>query len=729
MKAQLVCFLLALTALSLLLCGAQAQVSNLHIPLDVDGPRRLIAARDLMSLRELGGMLGAGLSVSPDGNYLAFELHQADVAINDYRVAWFVGSTAREGIPVNVGDGRDATLFRHSLPDGEIHGAWITDYAKWSPDSLSIAYRKRLDGETQVWWSSRDGKEQEQLTHNAADVETFYWSHDGLRLYFITDAPRTELREVAESRYRAGHVYDYNKNWSVIEAKPGYPPYALTGGKPVVWVLDIESGIERTATADEREEYKQLAEPDTPAAKPPRARRATWTEDERGVAWVQADNPEKQGLNPPLTLYASLATDGSNPVRCPAEECTGIFDLSRPLRDGIHWDSIEDEIYFVRKEGMGYSRRTLYGWHIGDEQVRRILTTDEWISDCSIIRDRALCFRETPSYPRTVVSIDLADGSIETLVDPNPEFRNLIIGDVELFEWENSHGYEAFGYLVKPPDYVPGKRYPLVFVGYRARYALRGGIGEEYPIHLLVANGFMVLVYEKPMPHEAYEIYSDSLDIGRARYGPDLFDVRMPLASFRSAIGILTDRGLVDPARVAVTGLSNGVGHVNYSLIRSDLFAAAIASGSDFGPNARVLIGASGDFREYLRVIGAGPYPGPHAFLFPHISLKLNAERVTAPLLVNVSDSEHAWALEEIVALIEHDKPVEMVVYPDEGHVKWQPAHRASIYERNIDWLNFWLQGIEDSNPDKTRQYARWHNLRDKQLDREAEGTIAEGAN
>jgi hypothetical protein len=81
---------------------------------------------------------------------------------------------------------------------------------------------------------------------------------------------------------------------------------------------------------------------------------------------------------------------------------------------------------------------------------------------------------------------------------------------------------------------------------------------------------------------------------------------------------------------------------------------------------------------------------------------------------VNASDSEHPRAIEEVTVLIEHDKPVEMIVYPDEGHVKWQPAHRASIYERNVDWFNFWLREAIDSSPEKRAQYARWRDLRRK---------------
>lgn len=717
-----------LIALAGACCTAAAHPTVLTIPLAVEGHHRWITTTDLVTLREIGGALGTGLSLSPDGKHFTFEMHQGDVTANRYRVAWLVGSIHPESVPIKVDDGGDPTLFEFTYPSGRIHGAWLSPDAKWSPDSGGIAYRKKVDGEVQIWWSSRDGEERRQLTHNAADVEAFYWSHDGSSIYFATDAPRAALRELAETRDRRGHVYDYHKNWSVINGRPWYPPYELTGGKPRIWVLDVDSGLEGRATADERTEYQRLKEPQVRLEEHPNARHVVWTEGRRGVAWLQPDDPEKQGRTPPLTLYASLSTDGSDPVRCTARECTGIMDSSA-LPESLHWSSVEDEIFFFRKEGVGHSNRSLYGWHIGNDEVRRVLSTDDWLSDCTIVRQRAICFRQTPTYPRTVVAIGLGNGSIDMLVDPNPQFRNIKLGEVELFEWKNAHGVGTFGYLVKPPDYVPGRRYPLVFVGYRARRALRGGTGNEYPVHVLARNGFVVLVYEKVDTDRAFAIYSDPIDIAKAMWGPDLFDVRMPLAFFEYSIRTLDERGFIDPNRVAVTGLSAGVGDVNYALIHSDLFAAAITSGLAFVPNTRALIGASGKAaREYLKVIGAWSYPGPYGFIYPQLSLSLNAERVNTPLLVNVSDSEHPRALKEVVALIEKGNPIEMVVYPNEGHVKWQPAHRMSVYERNVDWLNYWLRGVEDPNPAKSRQYARWQKLRDINLEHDTDGNTAKPA-
>ena len=49
-----------------------------------------------------------------------------------------------------------------------------------------------------------------------------------------------------------------------------------------------------------------------------------------------------------------------------------------------------------------------------------------------------------------------------------------------------------------------------------------------------------------------------------------------------------------------------------------------------------------------------------------------------------------------------------MYVFAGEHHNKWQPRHRAAIYQRNLDWFSYWLQGRVDADPARAEQYRRW---------------------
>jgi hypothetical protein len=56
-----------------------------------------------------------------------------------------------------------------------------------------------------------------------------------------------------------------------------------------------------------------------------------------------------------------------------------------------------------------------------------------------------------------------------------------------------------------------------------------------------------------------------------------------------------------------------------------------------------------------------------------------------------------------------------MRVFPDELHIKRHSAHRLAIYNRNIDWLNFWLRGVESGLTGDASQYTRWRAMRENQ--------------
>jgi len=97
---------------------------------------------------------------------------------------------------------------------------------------------------------------------------------------------------------------------------------------------------------------------------------------------------------------------------------------------------------------------------------------------------------------------------------------------------------------------------------------------------------------------------------------------------------------------------------------------------------------------------------------YKKVSLALNASSVHTPLLINASDAEYIYDMQRLNTLRALKKPVEMFIYPGERHTKNQPKHRYSIYQRNVDWLNFWLRDYEDPDPAKADQYKRWHELR-----------------
>jgi hypothetical protein len=227
----------------------------------------------------------------------------------------------------------------------------------------------------------------------------------------------------------------------------------------------------------------------------------------------------------------------------------------------------------------------------------------------------------------------------------------------------------------------------------------------------LAANGFAVLSFDEP---------EDRQTAARAR--DVATDVTSDYTAFRkqrshfNALSTVVDeliaRGIVDPRRVGITGLSDGAENVAYALIHSSKFAAAAVSTLIFHPFALSFAG-SGSYRELIVRLFGDPLVSLDKWR--ELSIGLNADRIRTPLLAQVADRELMEAALNFVPLQDARRPAEMVVFPNEYHVKWQPAHRLAVYNRNLDWFRFWLQDYEDPDPAKTEQYARWRQFREQQ--------------
>src|SRR5690606_14420863 len=85
---------------------------------------------------------------------------------------------------------------------------------------------------------------------------------------------------------------------------------------------------------------------------------------------------------------------------------------------------------------------------------------------------------------------------------------------------------------------------------------------------------------------------------------------------------------------------------------------------------------------------------------------------ISTRLLMQLADREALYGIPSFTALRQYHQPVELRVFPDEYHIKWQPRHREAIYGTNLDWFDYCLKGEVDPSPDKTEQYARWNRLR-----------------
>lgn len=710
----------ALTAVALAWGPAGSGAANvstgpLVIPTVPQAAQRRITVDDMAALRRI-----ETLSVSPDRRRFVMLVRQADVASNRYRMRWFAGGVQGEPL-VALGDGGETRL---ALGVGNRYiGALERPQVRWSADGRWIAYTLTRDGETQLWRSRIDGGSPEQVTHNAADVTQFEWSRDGRELYFTAGTSRVELRAQEEAHERRGYNYDTDINTFADFMLPNLEPSPQTN--LAVWVVSVRDRREHLANESERGEFK-LAQARASGGRGGQRHSAAQLVS---VFAERADGAQVWASRPAANtrlfhISAFLPQSSPDPIQCPAEECSGYFEKI--------WWSEDGTVLFLRREGLGSLAQGLYAWSPTAATVTPVVRVlDDLLTNCDLAAEaRLVCVRETPTLPSHVAAIDLRTAGMRTLVDVNPEFRNITLGRVERFEWDTPkfqwsepgaplHGVypdRAFGYILYPPDFDPAQRYPVFIAPYSAA-GFDNSSNQEYALHALAAHGFVVL--NTNFPRAALDSQARlGPNFGKHVYSAELGfpHLSMYMESTVRALDVAISRGFIDEHRVGIGGVSHGTFVPLYMVQKHDRLAAvSISSGGSWGQHEYYLATAKGKQAAVAGYSGLMVKPvGAGLDYWKQIDLAENVETIEAPILMNVPATETYGLLRLINHMAEAGKPYDAYVFPRETHLKWQPAHLSVIMHRNVDWFRFWLQSYEDPEPAKADQYVRWRKLREQ---------------
>jgi dipeptidyl aminopeptidase/acylaminoacyl peptidase len=304
-----------------------------------------------------------------------------------------------------------------------------------------------------------------------------------------------------------------------------------------------------------------------------------------------------------------------------------------------------------------------------------------------------------------LVATDNLTKSSRVIWDPNPQLKDIDLGEASVFKWKDKNGREWFGGLYKPPDFTKGRRYPLVIQnhGFSERYFSPSGLfPSAFAARELAAVGILVLqVQDCP--------YSDSPEEGPCN-----------VAGYEAAVKQLVVDGLVDPDQVGIVGFSRTCYYVMEALTKSTLRfkVASITDGINAGYLQYITAVTSPDdvfLRDAEGLNGARPF-GEGLQQWLKRSPEFNVDQVKTPLLVvAIGQSSLLGMWEPYAALRCLNKPVELVMLAEGTHVLTNPAERMASQGGTVDWFRFWLKGEEDPDPAKAEQYVRWRQLRNQQ--------------
>jgi dipeptidyl aminopeptidase/acylaminoacyl peptidase len=291
--------------------------------------------------------------------------------------------------------------------------------------------------------------------------------------------------------------------------------------------------------------------------------------------------------------------------------------------------------------------------------------------------------REAPSEPPELAAYDYVTGRAHPITNLNPALRERHYGATEEIHWASKYDDDASGLLVKPTEYRPGTLYPLVLL------LDDGTLGQEgepflidaalqlsgYAIQALADNGFVVLYAREPKSLRRV--------IGTHDEGEHMRE------HVESAVAVLVRRGLIDPARVGLSGWSRAAYYTNYTLIHSSMPFAAAAQ-------------IDGGGLEYTE--GTRPFSD------------LELTRIRTPILF---EAHGLFSLILSTAMADRldalRKPTEILYFAGASHQTTQPRQRLRSLTVNVDWWRFWLKDETDPSAEKKRQYDQWRALRPMQ--------------
>ncbi|RFT14933.1 MAG: putative acylaminoacyl-peptidase [Candidatus Saccharicenans subterraneus] len=244
----------------------------------------------------------------------------------------------------------------------------------------------------------------------------------------------------------------------------------------------------------------------------------------------------------------------------------------------------------------------------------------------------------------------------------NPQQAEYIWGQAELITYLNADGKELQAVLIKPENFDPKQKYPLMVYIYERlsdqlhRYYAPGP-GTNINFTRYVSNGYVIL-----MPDIVYEVGYPGLS---------------SLKCVVPAVETVVRMGFIDPRRIGIQGHSWGGYQITYLITRTNIFAACEAGAavsnmvSAYG-GIRWGTGMSRAFQYEKTQSRIGTPPWERALQFIENSPIFWVERVQTPYLTIHNDEDDAvpWyqGIEFFSAMRRLGKPAWMFVFNGEKH-------------------------------------------------------------
>lgn len=293
-------------------------------------------------------------------------------------------------------------------------------------------------------------------------------------------------------------------------------------------------------------------------------------------------------------------------------------------------------------------------------------------------------FTDFPNLWSTTISFK----SPKQITDANPQQSDYNWGTAEMVEWTSLDGKPLRGMLIKPENFDPNKKYPMIVNFYekssdglyRHRAPSYGRSTINYPFYA----------------SRGYVIFNPDVYYRDGYPGESAFNCVIP------GITMLIEQGFIDKDNIGVQGHSWGGYQIAYLVTKTDIFKAA-----ESGAPVANMISAYGGIRWWTGLsrqfqyehtqsrIGGTPWEYPQRFI--ENSPIFNIDKINTPLLImhNDADGHVPWyqGIEFFVSLRRLGKPSWFLNYNDEPHWPLKMQNRIDFNIRMAQFFDHYLKG------------------------------------